>query len=347
MSDKIRVIQWGMGHVGTAAIRMMLQKESIELVGAIVSREEKSGKDIGELVGYKNIGINASNDAEKVLKVDADAVFLATAASIGTEGTWDENVRQVSSALKASKNVVTTAGFLYPWKNHPQMSQDLDSLAKKHGVSLLGTGACPGFHTDFLPLALSGCMARVDKVIVRECEDDSFVDGTLWLSTTMGFGLTPEEFEKQAAGTLAKFMVDLMSEPVHYIADGLGWELTELRPTHKYFTATEPLKTVALEVAPGTICSHQFIIEAFIEDNVVISVEHSFKICPDKVKEPADGSYIRLEGRPSIETELKGNFWPWAMLTTTAHAVNTIPVVVKAQPGLVTMPELPLVTALK
>ena len=96
MLRKYRVVQWGMGHVGTAAMRMMLQKQSIEVVGAIVSRKEKAGRDIGALAGRKDLGILASDNPAEVLGTEADAVLLATTASVMSEGSWDKNVKQIT-----------------------------------------------------------------------------------------------------------------------------------------------------------------------------------------------------------------------------------------------------------
>ena len=45
MVNKYRVIQWGTGVVGTNALRMMARKQSVEIVGAIVGRPERAGKD--------------------------------------------------------------------------------------------------------------------------------------------------------------------------------------------------------------------------------------------------------------------------------------------------------------
>ena len=162
----------------------------------------------------------------------------------------------------------------------------------------------------------------------------------------MGFGLTPAKFEKRASKNLLNFLMALYTEPIYYIADAIGWELSRIRPIYEYYTANEHLKTASVEIEPGTICSHKFILEGLKGEDGVVSIEHSFKVCPDKVKQPPDGSFIKIDGRPRVEVEIKGDFWPWAMLSTTAHAVNAIPRVVDAEPGFMSLKDLPLVTAI-
>ena len=52
----------------------------------------------------------------------------------------------------------------YPWYNHREVAERLDSAAKKQGVSLLATGVNPGFVLDALAITLSGVCAKVSEV---------------------------------------------------------------------------------------------------------------------------------------------------------------------------------------
>jgi hypothetical protein len=135
MARKYKVIQWGMGLCGTPAVRMMLRKSSIELIGVIVNRPEKTGRDIGELSGADATGILASNNVDEVLKRDADVVIHMTSSSMMEVGNWDKNRDEIIVALKARKNVITTTGFVYPWRTCPEMCRQLDEVAKENGVT--------------------------------------------------------------------------------------------------------------------------------------------------------------------------------------------------------------------
>lgn len=56
MKKKYKVIVWGLGNVGRYAVKMILQKKSLELVGAVDIDPLKVGKDVGELFGFGQAG---------------------------------------------------------------------------------------------------------------------------------------------------------------------------------------------------------------------------------------------------------------------------------------------------
>ena len=58
--EKIRAILWGTGAMGGGMGRMLLEKEGIEIVGAIVQRTQNAGKDLGEILeAHKVVGVKA------------------------------------------------------------------------------------------------------------------------------------------------------------------------------------------------------------------------------------------------------------------------------------------------
>ena len=51
MKKRIRAIQYGVGPIGAAIVRLMREKQSIEIIGAIDSDPAKAGQDLGDLIG--------------------------------------------------------------------------------------------------------------------------------------------------------------------------------------------------------------------------------------------------------------------------------------------------------
>ena len=51
MKKKIRAVQYGVGPIGAAIVRLMREKNSIEIIGAIDSDPAKAGQDLGDVVG--------------------------------------------------------------------------------------------------------------------------------------------------------------------------------------------------------------------------------------------------------------------------------------------------------
>ena len=153
MSKKLRVLQYGLGAMGTEMAKIILQKKDLELVGAIVNRPEKSGKDVGELIGLnKKVGIRASNDVKSVCRQCDPDVMIHAAVSYVPQ-VWE----QIKPAVENGMNVVTIAEEMgYPFVKYPSLTKKMDSAAKRNDVSILGSGINPGFAMDLIPRVISG-----------------------------------------------------------------------------------------------------------------------------------------------------------------------------------------------
>jgi len=78
--EKIRVVLYGLGAIGSSVAKFLLKKEGIEIVGAIDIAKDKVGKDLGEVLQTgKRVGVVVSDDYKKVLsKACAHIVIHAT-----------------------------------------------------------------------------------------------------------------------------------------------------------------------------------------------------------------------------------------------------------------------------
>ncbi|MDY6880396.1 MAG: hypothetical protein SV686_09140 [Thermodesulfobacteriota bacterium] len=345
MDEKIRVIQWATGACGRDVVSLITQKRNIEVTGAIVHDASKVGRDLGDIIGEKKknfrkkLGIIASDNEDEVLKTKADVVVINTPASPV------DNAEQISKALKAKKNVITTVGFMYPWKTYPEISQEIDRLAKENGVSFLGTGAYPGF-LSYLPSILTGGLARIDQISMEYCDDLTHWDSITMVRDKMRIGTNPVEFDKSE--DRPHWIAQIYAEVVHFIADYLGLELTDLRQTWERYVAKEHLQTVCMEIEPGNVCAFKVTNEGMRGNDVLISIIYDCVVCPDRVKKPREpGCSIWLDGRPPMEIDVNIDYGRWAMLLTAAAVVNAIPLVVQAPPGLITLKDLPPVIAVQ
>ena len=65
----IRVLQWGLGAMGSGMARLVLDKSGLELVGAIDSRPDYAGQDLGSVLKLdRQLGITITNNPDEVLK---------------------------------------------------------------------------------------------------------------------------------------------------------------------------------------------------------------------------------------------------------------------------------------
>src|ERR1035437_1958954 len=104
VKKKIRVIQYGVGPIGAAIVRLMREKKSIEIIGAIDSDPAKAGQDLGDLLGAPGApwGVPITNDAAAMLGESADVVIHSTSTHL------PEVMDQLMACLAAEACVVST-----------------------------------------------------------------------------------------------------------------------------------------------------------------------------------------------------------------------------------------------
>src|SRR5580700_812029 len=192
VKKKIRVIQYGIGPIGASIVRLMRQKNSLEIVGAIDTDPAKTGRDLGEVVGAPDApwGVPILPDAQSALETPADIVVHSTSSYLTSV------VDQLFECIAAGCCVVSTCEELaYPFHKHPELSKKLDTAAIEEGVALVGTGVNPGFVMDKLALTLSAVAQRIDWVSAVRIVDAS--KRRLPLQKKIGAGMTPDEFRTQ------------------------------------------------------------------------------------------------------------------------------------------------------
>lgn len=244
MKKKIRVVQYGVGPIGASIVRLMRQKNSLEIVGAIDKDPPKAGRDLGEVVGAPDApwGVPIFSEARPALEKPADVVVHSTSSYLPSV------MDQLLECIAAGCCVVSTCEELaYPFRKHPEPSKKLDAAAIEEGVALVGTGVNPGFVMDKLALTLSAVSQRIDWVSAVRIVDAS--KRRLPLQKKIGAGMTPDEFRKQVAAGVIKHHG--LPESIAMVADGLGFALDDISESIEPVIADEAVQTEYLEVAAG------------------------------------------------------------------------------------------------
>lgn len=343
-----KVIVQGTGFVGKMVIEELLDHPEFEIVGAIVNDPLKDGQDLGEMVGRAPIGIAASTDAEAVLALEADAVahFGPTAQYAAV------NIEAMSLALRAGKNVVSTAmtPFVYPKACPPAMIEPLEKACQEGGTSCFTTGIDPGFANDLFPLTLVGLCGHVDSVRVQEILDYASYTGDY---APMGIG---DPMDKQALLENPKVLIFAWGHTIPMLADALGVQLEKIDTRWEKWAAPEPIDFQNGRIEKGHCAAVRFEIRGWVNGEPKIIVEHVNRItnaaAPDwpraKVEEN-DCYRVIIRGNPNIvqETAFRGakDGDPNAggCLATGMRAVQAIPAVCAAPPGLLSALDLPLI----
>ncbi|GAA3980757.1 dihydrodipicolinate reductase [Actinomadura viridis] len=333
----LRVVQWATGALGRSVIRGVLERPDLELAGALVYDQDKVGMDAGVLAGRGPIGVPATADPRDVLDLDADCVVYAP----GPAGDPFSDVDTVCALLASGKNVIATHGYIYPHAHGPGMVEELEDACKRGGTSLHGTGANPGFMSDVMPLTLSRLSRGITHVYARECVDFSGHPSRRMVRHIIGFGKTEEAYLRAMRPTRGAMQV-LAAESLHLVAAGLGLEVDEIDTDVDYRLATADFTIAAGPVARGTVAAARWTFSAMTGGRPSITVEQIHKADAAQVPEWGRPGYaVRVHGRPSITLSTDEDWVSNGISAAAAHAVNAVPVVCAAEPGIRTYLDLP------
>jgi hypothetical protein len=329
MADKIRVIQYGLGPIGSAVARHVVERAGLELVGGVDIDPAKVGKDVGEAIGLgRRLGFPvAARLADVLARTPVDAVIHTTSSY------FDLFKPQIVEILEAGLDVVTTAEELsFPWLAHPQEAAEIDAAARRAGKTVLGTGINPGFIMDALPLFLTGICQRVDRIEVTRVINASTRRGPF--QAKIGSGMTVDAFQaKMAAGRMGHVG---LPESIGMVFHTLGKTLARYESSVEPVVADRLVKTDFFTVQPGQVMGLKQVARGYSDDGEFMTLTFLAAL-----EAGEDGDTVEITGKPDLEVRLKGTNGD---IATVAIAVNAVHRVVEAAPGLVTMRDLPIVT---
>lgn len=333
----IRVVIWGFGAMGSGMARMLLKKKGVEICGVIDGWDKLIGRDMYEVLGEERgdrSEVRIQKNAEDVISRDnCDIVLLATDSF--TAKAWPK----IKFCLEAGVDVISTAEELsYAWAQEPELAAEIDRLARQKGVSVLGTGVNPGFVLDLLILALSGSCEDIVSIKASRINDLSPFGRAVM--EEQGVGFSPERFrEKNEAGELAGHVG--FPESIGLIAEGLGISIDRLVQTKDPIISHVERKAPHAHVMPGDVAGIRQQVHAFDQDGREwIHLDHPQQVMPE-LEGIETGDFIELDTGSykmnlRIQPETPGG------IGTIAMVVNAIPHVLKAEPGLLSLLDLPI-----
>ncbi|MDO5037401.1 MAG: 2,4-diaminopentanoate dehydrogenase [Tissierellia bacterium] len=340
--ENVKVIIWGLGSMGGGMARMLLKKQGIEIVGVIDGWDQLAGKSMYEVLDVEQgdkpeIKITHDSEKETVIKEGAaDVVLLATDSY--TAKAFDKMVFILENKI----NVITTAEQMaYPQAQEPELAEKLDKIAKENGVSVMGTGVNPGLIMDLLVLVMTGACEDIDHIVSRRVNSLSPFGRAVM--EEQGVGLDPEEFDRlleedKLAGHVG------FEESVGLIAKGIGWDLDEpVRTSMESIVSSVPRKAPYAEIEAGQVAGVNMLGWGKVDGEDKIEMIHPQQIEPED-EGTHTGDYVEITGVPdinlAINPEVPGG------IGTIAMCVNSIPNIINAEPGLRTLLDLPIPTAM-
>ncbi|MDH3505138.1 MAG: 2,4-diaminopentanoate dehydrogenase [Nitrospirota bacterium] len=336
MNDSIRVLVLGTGQMGSGIARLVLQKHGLQLAGLYARRRQREGMDVGRVIGLdRDLGIHVETNLENVLdRVRPHVAIQATCSTVA------DAVKEISVLLGHGVHVISIAEEMaFPRYRSPTIADTLEALARQHSAAVLGTGINPGFVLDFLIITLTGVCADVQAINAQRVNDLAPYGPSVL--ATQGVGLTPEDFGKGIeSGTVVGHIG--FPESIHMIASALGWTIDRIEEERKPIISNVFRETPFVVVQPGQVagCLHRAV--AYRGDKTVVTLNHPQQIHP-QLEGVETGDVIEITGTPNLRLagtpEIPGGEG------TCALAVNMIPRVLNAKPGLYSMADLPIPAA--
>jgi 4-hydroxy-tetrahydrodipicolinate reductase len=227
--------------------------------------------------------------------------------------------------------VSTTEELAYPVKSNAAAAKKIDALARRARVAVLGTGVNPGFTMDALPIMLTAVCESVNAIEVDRVQDASI--RRLPFQQKIGAGLTREEFLDKVKGGSVRHVG--LAESITMIADAMGWKLDKVTDEIEPKIATADVASKFLTVEAGRVCG-------LIQDGVGYRKGQPIIKLHMEAYLGAPESYdaVRVQGSPALDMKIAGGVH--GDIATAAIAVNSIPKVLQASPGLKTMRDLAL-----
>jgi hypothetical protein len=337
----LRIVQWTTGNVGKRSVRAVTAHPDLALVGCYAWSDDKVGQDVGTLCGIDPIGVLATNDVDALLALSPDCVVY--------NPMWP-NTDELVRILESGANVVSTAAFVDGSRNRADRDR-ITAACAKGGASMFGTGISPGW-VELLGIAMANLCERIDKIVIDEASDTTFYDSPD-TERPAGFGrhIDDPELPPMAAEGTAVF-----GEAVALVADALGVDLDEIVCVPEYAKTTEDLVmeswTIPADHVAGVAASWQGKVGGRTIVELNVRWKKGTTLVPDWTIE--EGHAITVEGMPTVRTRIEylpppdflattmAEFMVIGMVMTAMPAINAIPAVVAASPGIVTYNDLPL-----
>ena len=346
--EPLRVVQWATGNVGRRSVRAIASNPRLALVGCHAFGPEKVGRDVGELAGIGPLGVHATDDVAALLALGADCVSY--------NPLWPD-VDLLCRILESGTNIVTTAAFITGRGLGESARARVEAAARAGGASIFGSGMNPGF-ANLLALVSAGICDRIDRIQVTEA-----VDATGYASAetqeSVGFGLpidTADLHERVERGSL------VFGDGIELMADALGIVLDEVVCDSDFAVATRDMDLGFMRIDEGCVAGVEASWHGKRDGRSVLEARVRWKMGEHMQTRSGEewrfehGYFVVVEGQPEIRTRLQirpprgfqarsaEDFMQLGMIITALPAINAIPAVCAAAPGIVTYRDLPLVT---
>jgi 2,4-diaminopentanoate dehydrogenase len=332
----ITVALLGVGRVSRDLTCVLQARKGIRIVSAWSRNPSHHGVDLGVLAGGEAASVVVTNDRDEALGAGADVAVVATTSFLR------ELAPDLEAAISSGHNVLCTGEeTAYPWAVDRGLADRIDGLARAHGVTIVGSGANPGFISDTLVVTLALAAPDVAAIRISRVVNVSRFSATVL--GRLGIGYTAEEF---AAGRAAGRIWGHIGYPqsMRLVAAALGFELERVDGTVEPLVAERLFRGDHVKVAEGRTAG-------FVQHYVgVLAGGETFDARMTGHIDPVAAGIdvkdtIEIDGSVPLKLEVRPGFR--AQETSAAVLANSIARVCAAPPGWIMVTELAPSTALR
>jgi 2,4-diaminopentanoate dehydrogenase len=336
-----RIVQWATGNIGARALRAVIEHPRLDLVGVRVTNPDKVGQDAGILCGLDPVGVSATGDLDDVLALRPDCVLYMQQG-------YDVDV--LCTLLGAGINVVTTTGgFHHPGSMDADVRGRIEAACAAGQSSLHSTGISPGFISEAVPIVMTSIQRRLDRLHIAEFADLSSRDSPVLLFDLMGYGQDPSTFDPMRWS----YGGESFGPSLRLIGDAIGMPLESIESSGEVATATRDIEIAAGTIPAGTVAGQRMNVVGRHGGSDLLSFSATW-YCSTEIDADWDlrpgGWHVTVEGdcpfdmnlRLDIPLELMAESTPGY---TANRAVNAVPFVCAAAPGIRTTVDLPQIVA--
>jgi 4-hydroxy-tetrahydrodipicolinate reductase len=318
----IPVVLEGLGEIGQAIGRAVLEKPELRLVAAVDPAH--AGKKLSDLLGPGAPDLTVLADPGKAYAAARGGVLLQATSSL-----LDEVMPQLLRAVDAGLAVVSTCEELaWPWLRGEAAADELDARCEKKDVAVVGLGVNPGFVLDRLPAFLSQVVGPVRHVRALRVVDAATRREALRRRT--GFGLDEEAFylaaDRGEVGHVG------LAESAALVAAGCGFELDEFEEEIEPVIADEDVAGHPA-IRAGQVAGVRQVVRGLLDGTERVHLELVVAVHADDERDEVD-----IDARPPVQAVVKGGIS--GDLATAWAVVNAAPAVLALR-GLVTVLDLP------
>jgi 4-hydroxy-tetrahydrodipicolinate reductase len=338
----LRIIQWTTGNIGRRSLHAIIGRPDLELVGVFAHGAEKGGVDAAELSGWPEpTGVLATNDINQLLALGADACCY--------NPLWP-NIDELVQLLESGVNVCSSAAWITGGKQTPEDRERILKACQRGKSTIFGSGAHPGM-TNMVGMVLSGSCERVDEIRVTESVDCSTYESAE-TQTAMGFSQLPDT---PGLAENVRRESEVFAESAAMMADAIGVTLDKLTFDVTFTPATDDSDLGFMQIPKGTVAGVYGYHRGWVGDKNIVNVGFNwtmgYHVTPPKAL--AHGHVIQVFGMPNMRTVIhclapadwnEPGFMGLGMIYTALPVTNAVPAVVAAEPGIVTLADLPPIT---